>query len=143
MVTAAGLELPKTIPNVVQPASIGLDQVPLFKTLPAGASAGEAAHKARVDGVDAHALAGVLLGEGLGQVVLRGLADVVRRRVHVDLDRAQAADVDHSPVLHACQESVSQLPCALQAGQATTAPLGMTHARSLSASYVVCSRLVL
>lgn len=59
------------------------------------------AHKAGVDGVDAHAQLGVLTRECLSEMILRGLADIVGGRVGVDLDRAEAAEVHHRSVLQA------------------------------------------
>lgn len=63
------------------------------------------AHKAGVDRIDAHAQLGVLACERLGQMVLRCLAHIVRSRVRVDLDRAEAAQVHHRTILHAAHTS--------------------------------------
>ena len=66
------------------------------------------AHKAGVDGVDAHAELGVLARKCLGQVVLRRLADIVGGRVRVDLDCAEAAQVHHRTILRAPHTSAVQ-----------------------------------
>ena len=56
-------------------------------------------HVSGVDRVDADAQFGVLASLGLGHVVHGGLGHVVGEGVRVDLDRAQAAEVDHRAVL--------------------------------------------